>query len=341
MPKKADKARDLNRLRADYQQVTPKAERLKKCIEDQLSALLAKESITLGVPMESRVKSWASIEEKVSRKSYNLSNIVDLTDLVGIRLILLFKGDRDRLDGIIKENFDIFSYEDVGARLGDAQFGYQSQHYIVRLKSEWLKVPSYTDLGNIEVEIQARTLAQHIWAAASHKLQYKREDSVPVPLRRTINRVSALLEIVDLEFERVLLERSNYLASQVESDDDDRELNVDLVDVIATKILPPENRDPDDDDLDDVLRDLLAFDISTSKSLENLLKKHFDSVMMEDLKNLPELGEGADENPERTARGVYFTFAGLIRQALMEEFGAAKVRKVLWSRQKPDDDLPP
>jgi ppGpp synthetase/RelA/SpoT-type nucleotidyltranferase len=60
-------------------------------------------------------------------------------------------------------------------------------------------------------ELQLRTLAQHIWAVASHKLQYKREASVPVPIRRSINRVSALLEMVDLEFDRVLLEREQYV----------------------------------------------------------------------------------------------------------------------------------
>lgn len=331
---------DLAKLRAEYQQEAAKAERLRQCIEDQISALLTAESITLGVPMESRVKTWASIEEKISRKFYTLGKISQLGDLVGVRLILLFRVDRDRLEKIIKQNFDVVSYEDAGAKLGDAQFGYQSQHYIVRLKPEWLKVPSYADLDTISVEIQARTVAQHIWAAASHKLQYKREDSVPVPLRRTINRVSALLEIVDLEFERVLQERDFYLAQQAQNSAVDRDLNVDLVDLIATNILPPANRDPDDDDLNDVLRDLFAFNINTSKQLENLLIEHLEKVLAADRMLLPEFGEDEDENPERTARGVYLTFAGLIRQALIEEFGPVKVREVLWSRQSDDDDGP-
>lgn len=331
---------DIGVLRTAYQQESAKAERLRKCIQEQLSALLDAESITLGVPMESRVKSWSSIEEKILRKSYTLSNISDLNDLVGIRLIILFRGDRDRLDDIIKQNFDLISHEDAGARLGDSQFGYQSHHYIVRLKSSWLNVPSYSDLGKINVEIQARTVAQHIWAAASHKLQYKREDSVPIPLRRTINRVSALLEIVDLEFERVLRERDDYLLQQTGANAIDRKLNVDLIDLIATNILPSENRDPADNDLDDVLRDLLSFEITTSKQLEGLLTRNLEAIMAADRKNIPEFDSPDDENPERTARGVFFTFAGLIRQALVEEFGVEKVRKVLWSRQMDDDDLP-
>ena len=332
---------DVSALRTDYQQEAVKAERLRKCIQEQLLALLNSESITLGVPMESRVKTWPSIEEKILRKSYSLASIADLTDLVGVRLIILFRGDRDRLDKTIKDNFSVISHEDAGARLGESQFGYQSHHYVVRLKSEWLRLPSYSDLGGINVEIQARTVAQHIWAAASHKLQYKREDSVPIPLRRTINRVSALLEIVDLEFERVLKERDEYLAQQIDTKADDRQLNVDLIDVIATKIFPSENRDPADDELDDVLRDLLAFEIATSKQLEDLLSRHYESIMYADRRSVPAFDSPDDDNPERTARGVFFSFAGLIRQGLIEEFGMERVREVLWSRQSDDDDLPP
>ena len=88
---------------------------------------------------------------------------------------------------------------------------YQSLHYIIRIPKHWLKVSTFADLGELKAEIQLRTLAQHIWAATSHKLQYKHEDSVPPPIRRSIYRVSALLETVDLEFERVLAERGTYI----------------------------------------------------------------------------------------------------------------------------------
>lgn len=59
-------------------------------------------------------------------------------------------------------------------------------------------------MSGLKAEVQVRTVTQHVWAAASHVLQYKQEASVPLPVRRSIYRVSALLETVDLEFERVL-----------------------------------------------------------------------------------------------------------------------------------------
>ncbi|MFV1920772.1 RelA/SpoT domain-containing protein [Sphingomonas sp. MJ1 (PH-R8)] len=307
---------------------------------EQISALLQTHGVALGVPLESRVKSWSSIEEKVSRKGYQLREITELGDLVGVRLILLFRRDRQTLNDIIKSNFDVVSHEDAGARLGESQFGYQSHHYAVRLKNEWLRLPSYADLGGISIEIQARTIAQHIWAAASHKLQYKHEDSVPPPLRRTINRVSALLETVDLEFDRVLEERATYLAESSQSTSVERTLNVDLVDIIATKILPPANRDPDDENLDEVLRDLVSLGITTSSQLQSLLTKHIDAVMEEDRRQVPDFVDPYDEDYDRTTRGVYFTFAGLIRQALIEEFGRSKVNAVMQSRRAEDPDAP-
>jgi hypothetical protein len=52
----------------------------------------------------------------------------------------------------------------------------------------------------LKAEIQIRTVLQHAWAAISHKLQYKREDDVPAPLRRKLFRLSALFELADDEF---------------------------------------------------------------------------------------------------------------------------------------------
>jgi putative GTP pyrophosphokinase len=52
-------------------------------------------------------------------------------------------------------------------------------------------------------EIQVRTVVQHAWATVSHSLQYKREADVPIPLRRRLARVSALLELADMEFSAI------------------------------------------------------------------------------------------------------------------------------------------
>jgi hypothetical protein len=53
--------------------------------------------------------------------------------------------------------------------------------------------------------VQIRTLSQHTWAASSHLIDYKKV--MPKSMKRSVSRVSALLETVDLEFERLLAEK--------------------------------------------------------------------------------------------------------------------------------------
>lgn len=164
---------DIESLGREYQDFSSKAERLRIAISDQLMALISENSLTLGVPIESRLKTWSSVAEKLERKQLKLQSIRELPDLVGVRVILLFSSDVGKAVGLIEQVFEVVSREDTVTRLGDSQFGYQSQHFIVRLPESWLGVPTLSGLGQLTVELQIRTLAQHIWAAASHKLQYK------------------------------------------------------------------------------------------------------------------------------------------------------------------------
>lgn len=310
-------------LQADYEREAPRAHRLAECIRDQLVALLRKNSIALGVPMETRVKEWASIESKIERKALSLNRMSDLQDLVGLRMILLFRPDLLRLDTLIRTSFEIISVEDTAGRLGDSQFGYQSQHYIVKILPSWLEVPSYADLGDLMAEIQVRTLSQHIWAAASHILQYKREESVPPPLRRTIYRVSALLETVDLEFERVLAERVSYVENEIGQLEPNAKLNVDLLRSIAEAILPAANADEEgEEEFDKVLQKMNELGVENAGDLRDLLSKHMKFMIDYD-KDL--VSRHGDSYPDRKARGVYLNYTGLIRNMLRKEFGGKEM----------------
>ena len=203
---------DTAQLRSEYSIQSDRARRLRAALCEQIEQILSSHGIALGVPIESRVKTLESSEEKLDRKSLELKSLLELNDLIGIRIILLFRRDIVTVSKLLAETFEVLSTEDTATRLSEAQFGYQSLHHIIRVPKSWLSVPTFFDLGELKTEIQLRTLAQHIWAAASHKLQYKHEESVPPPIRRSIHRVSALLETVDLEFERVLTDRGTYIA---------------------------------------------------------------------------------------------------------------------------------
>lgn len=315
--KKREQLKRSERLEAEYLAESAAASRLIACLREQIAAILAKNDIALAVPMESRLKTWSSIKEKIERKQIDASKLSDIYDLVGIRIILLFHRDIKILDELIKAIFSVVSAEDTAARLGENQFGYQSNHYVVKLPDSWIEIPSYSDLGSLTAEIQVRTLAQHMWAAASHKLQYKREDSVPIQLRRTISRVSALLETVDLEFGRVLEERALYV-SEIKIENKNEELNVDVLSALLSEIYPERNADETDEDgYDELLKDIRSYGVAGKIELREFLENTRQKVLKLD----KEYAEGQDpddvdeEDLGRYALGIYFTHVGLARMS--------------------------
>jgi len=313
----------IKRLEADYLSIYPVAERLALCIQDQVSALLTKNGISLGVPMERRVKTWPSITEKIDRKLLQVESIREITDLVGLRAILLFRRDIDRVCDLIEQTFVVSSKEDTGERLADTQFGYSSLHYSIALPGSWYSVPTFCDFNGLLLEIQIRTLAQHIWAAASHKLQYKSEKNVPSQIMRSIYRVSALLETVDLEFERVLTERENYISSLNEQQPEEK-LNVDLLTAILTELLPADNQIADEP-YADLMDDLVDLGITTAAGLKDLIAKNLEYALRRDKEIIAEIESGkvaAPESMDRVANDVFCAHVGLTRIMLTKEYGA-------------------
>src|SRR5205814_10570211 len=184
-----------------YSTISPIAERFCREVTHQIDGLLSREQIALSFPVQHRVKSWQSLVDKLERLAKPVTKVVALQDLVGIRLILQFTRDVPRVTEVLAGTFTVIERYDTRDRLREDQFGYASVHLVVRLPEAWLALPSLADMRDIRAEIQVRTTAQHTWAAASHYLQYKNEDAVPPPIRRTIYRVSALLETIDLELD--------------------------------------------------------------------------------------------------------------------------------------------
>ncbi|ASJ38384.1 hypothetical protein TI24_12630 [Vibrio vulnificus] len=314
-------------LRIEYENQKPKAIRFKNAISEQLQDLIDKQSITLGTPMEGRIKILSSIIEKIERKKKAIHSVTDLDDFVGIRIIVLFRSDIERVCEIVKSHFEVVDIEDVSTRLSDDQFGYQSNHYTIKLPSSWLSLPTLSDLEQFKAEIQIRTLSQHIWAVASHKLQYKQEQSVPVPLRRSINRASALLETVDLEFERVLLERENYKTDSLARVDDNSGFDVMVLEAIADKMLPAQNKKIGHEDYAKLLEQLFEYGFDHASKLEALITSNLDYALADDRERVHKelLRYDEDAELERLNRGVFFTHVGLIRCCLENALGEVYV----------------
>jgi len=322
---------DVEKLLKEYESVKGPAKNFCDALVEQIEKLLSEANISVAVPIESRVKSWDSIKNKLERVKLELKSILQLRDLVGIRLILPFRRDLDRCVKLIEENFEIADKEDTATRLSDSQFGYQSYHYVLKLPESWLSIPTFKGCDKYSAEIQVRTLAQHIWAVASHNLQYKQEKNVPQTVRRSIYRVSALLETVDLEFERVLNEREEYVET-LEPETHDELLNVDLLREITDKYLPIKNREPDEP-YSELLEDLSRCGINKTSELISLIKEQLDNALKDDRVQVALVLAGeatvlktsSDSEKvyyiNRAEKEAYCTHVGLVRSMLGRKFG--------------------
>ena len=329
----------LKVLEDEYGTDKTRLENLCAEIVKQIDQLLRDARINLASPIESRVKTWASIVDKIKRNQIQPRTLAEIRDVAGVRTIALFRRDMEPIQKIIEDNFKVLHKEDTFTRLKENQFGYGSIHYEVQPPAEWLKIPTLKKLDGLRAEIQVRTGSQHIWAAASHILQYKKVTHVPLPIRRTINRVAALLETIDLEFERVLVEREEY-AQQISLRKDDIPLNTESLKRLLDSTLPKENRDDlEGEDYADLLDDLLHFNVRTTSEFERIIKKHLKAaIKKEELHvkaSVDELESGKEPvgtDEVRTRRGVYFTHVGLARGILQYEFGDKEFEKYMSSK---------
>ena len=313
--------KDLDGLFADYESMVPRYKSLCDEIAAQLSALFDQANLSLAMPVTTRVKKWDSLVDKCGRNGLSPKAVEDIGDIAGIRVVFLFM--RDEKDGrrLIEENLEILSSEDTVERLSSDQFGYNSIHYQVRAKPEWLAVPTMAGLEGLQAEIQVRTVSQHIWAEVSHALQYKREAQVPDPIKRSLYRVSALLDLVDLEFDRFLAERDEYEES-LKTGTIEAQLNPDIVRWIVADYLPIENAS-DEENYGDLLDDLTAAGVTRVEELVAIIESNRDQVNALEAADLEaartavrEGKEIGEQERDRLDRGVYNSRVGLVRLAL-------------------------
>jgi putative GTP pyrophosphokinase len=319
------KHKSIEVLRSEYLSIEPSARRFCDELTRQLQILVDQQKVQLGFPISARVKTWESISEKLNRLPLNLHSITDLQDLIGLRLIFLFKRDADNFCNLMRNTFTIIKQEDTRSRLKEDQFGYASFHFVVKVPEQWLVVPAFSSFGDLKAEIQIRTVAQHLWADASHVLQYKNELNIPAPIRRSINRVSALLETVDLEFERVLNEKDIYRQT-LNPREIDQTLNTDSLELLLDSMLPAKNKDEvEGENYEELLSDLRRFGVSTTEELIKIINENKEAILEEDANEVrQQIHDNIapfSEDPERILKkGVFYTHVGLVRCALQRQF---------------------
>lgn len=312
---------EVEQLRLEYEEARPRGEKLAVQLSKELTEILTRGRVPLAVPVQYRVKEWSSLEFKILNGGLGLKSVLKFQDLVGLRIILLFQRDVAKARDLISQNFTIQSAIDKTESLKENQFGYLSFHFVVSIPDEWLSLPTFHGMNDFIAEIQIRTVAQHTWAAASHVLQYKQEDQIPKELVRSINRMAALLEVVDNEFERVLAERDRY-RNTIDVTIDTQELNVDVLRESIANLVPSPSRLPGED-YGNVLEILRFFGINTISTLKKLVEVQLSEALKDEAEEVNRADQsmgvegiitGVDS--DKLEQGVYYTYTGLIRRML-------------------------
>mgnify|MGYP002623968427 CR=1 FL=1 len=187
-------------LLQQYRELLPTLEQLAEDAYDLLLRALREQGIYVTA-MEHRVKTEKSLAGKLELKGAKYKSINDITDLVGLRVITFYTDEVDKVAAIAKRIFDIDWQESVDKRkLHELDaFGYNSLHYICRLKT-----------GGPRFELQMRTALQHVWSTIEHDTGYKGDVKIPREYKRQFSRLAGMLELADDEFSRLRTTMSDY-----------------------------------------------------------------------------------------------------------------------------------
>jgi putative GTP pyrophosphokinase len=138
---------------------------------------------------------------EVDEKPYAIKDFI--TDIVGIRIVCLYKDQIVLLSDILRKNFTILNTTDkiMSVESTEDSVGYKSLHMDVVLTDDLALLPRYQPFANCSCEVQIRSLIQDAWSVLDHQIKYKK--SIPSALKRRINILSALFEIADREFKEI------------------------------------------------------------------------------------------------------------------------------------------
>ena len=169
-------------------------------IQRRLRGFLEEEGFTPTIKY--RVKGFDNYFAKLSKLTRDQpQRQVQLSDLLGLRVICPFLEDLETVERLICSHFEVVELERKGERHSFREFGYDSVHLLIRLESDRLPQLPYT--VNC-CEIQLRTILQDAWAEVEHELVYKSDIALPNhSIRRKLASLNASLALSDLIFQEI------------------------------------------------------------------------------------------------------------------------------------------
>lgn len=294
--------------------------------------------------VKTRIKSLGSSLEKILRKSYE-PTLFSVTDLVGIRVILLYPNHVDATVTLLESEFRVLEKIDKRPQTDPDKFGYSSVHLVCTVDdTRRAPLPEHCRFLRIPFEIQVRTILQEAWAEIEHRIVYKTEVEAPTELKRLIIRLSGSLEIADEQFQEIFDKRQKYVEKLQGSDLGrlrDEPLNIDsLYEVIRKRYPWAEGWEGKDKEnakvaLQQLLREMHELGISKVRELMSLIDKWHNEIKGESErgyllaigKMLAETDDdktfalgGLGDGDWHARTGQYFTPVGHLRRTLKSEF---------------------
>lgn len=304
----------MSLLLEQYDKICEQAIKAVESITQKLTNLALELDIPLAYPISGRVKTWESIESKLKRlPKLKLNSISELEDIVGVRAVFLFKSDVVKFGENVQLDFTVKNVRLSIDRNSVDRFGYGSDHFVLCLEEHLL------------AELQVRTLSQHVWAEASHRLYYKNEQMVPKELQRSIHRTAAVLEVVDFELERLRKERDDYIRVHrtFPGFEDYEGLSIMGVQLVLDDMLP-EDHFVEDDHYFGLMTELLHLGVNTLGALRTLIRENLVFALEEEQKVMalmlkdPQVDEGTKKHIRKTRR--WCSQVALVRTILIHKF---------------------
>ena len=142
-----------------------------------------------------RVKSVASIEEKIALRGLSIENLAqDMQDIAGLRIMVQFVDDVDEVLALLRHRSDMTIVSERDYIRNRKNSGYRSYHVII-------SYPVDTIDGRKEIlaEIQIRTLAMNFWATIEHSLNYKYGGLIPQDVKARLTNAAREAAQLDSE----------------------------------------------------------------------------------------------------------------------------------------------
>lgn len=163
-----------------------------------------------GVPYNAvfgRAKTVESVRGKLLKKKYKNPSR-DMTDQLGLRVVLAHAKDVDHAVSSISKRFSVLRTKSVDKRTALAlrEFGYRSVHLVCELPKAVVSGANLVSGAPRVCEIQVRSLLEHCWAEIEHGVVYKAGADLPKELKRQFASLAGALEVVEGGFDRLLEE---------------------------------------------------------------------------------------------------------------------------------------